>query len=232
MELRPVSREQMDANHAAARARAALLEPQPELVTPRNVQPVLDFGDLTFFEFRGSHYGIPPIGWRDGERLLALWNEALSYPSPLTAETVPLYFRCIEQFVTKVWQLVKPVGKWRRLRHRLGLLRNPFRRATEAEITTIVGFCLGLRMKSSVGFPRAPTPSVLAAPIASTNSAPSATPSPPGSAPTASRARGSTSSTGPNSSRGPMSARSTPRPTRPGSRSRPTTTRSSGPSTE
>jgi len=145
----------MDARHAAARARvrARCAAASPAVPTgARNLAAVLDLGNAVYFTFRGRAYGVPPLPWAAGAALHALWTQALAYPSPLTAETQPAYYALIRQLPPLLWRYTRPVGAWRRLRRRLGLLRNPFRTASERELVELADFFLSRRMTSGVRF--------------------------------------------------------------------------------
>ena len=49
---------EMEASHRAARRARPAAQPSPR---PRNVEPVLSIGEMTFFQFRGRAYGVPPL---------------------------------------------------------------------------------------------------------------------------------------------------------------------------
>lgn len=168
----------MAANHAAWRARRKTPAPAPVGSRPLNVREVLDLGNVVYFTFQGRAYGIPPLGWRAGQRLLLLWTEALSFPSPLTRESAPEYFKLIGQLPGLLWAHCHPTGKLRRFLRAVGCLRNPFKRATEAELVELAAFFLGRRSSSSIGLapanPANPRPSP-ARPTFSTTSPTSAT---------------------------------------------------------
>lgn len=149
--FRPATREEMAENHATYRAR--LHEPAPVKTgpRPRNVQEVLDLGNVVYFTFRGRAYGVPPLPWKAGQRLLLLWTEAVSYPSPLTPETAPRYFALIGLLPRLLWRHCRPTGWFRRKLARVGLLPNPFKGATEGELVELAAFFLARRSSSSIG---------------------------------------------------------------------------------
>lgn len=149
-----IPREQMDANHARQRpAEAAAPRPQA-----RNGQAVLDLGNTLYFTFRGRAYGIPPLGWRAGQELLLLWVEASHFPSPLTPESGPRYFAILRQFPRLLWRNCFPASRLLRVLRRVGLLRNPFLKATERELVESAGFFLPRRLSSSIHARPAPAP--------------------------------------------------------------------------
>lgn len=144
MLLAPKQPHEMAAAHRAAAPRSA----QPRAL--RNLRPVLELGNTTYVTFRGRAYGVPPLPWRDGQRLMALWIQALQFPGPLTAETHPKYYAIIQQLPALLWSLCRPVGLLPRLARRLGLHRNPFRQATEQELAELASLFLQRRMRSSI----------------------------------------------------------------------------------
>lgn len=153
-----VPREQMLRNHARHIPHTSGAQGRSPM---RNGRAVLDLGNLTYFTFRGAAYGVPPVGWQLGQRLALVWNELEEFnDQPLTRPKAALYFALMGKIPAVLWPRCRPVGRWRRCLKRLGLLRNPFRAATEVELIELVSFFLGRRMMSSVGpLPTAPLPS-------------------------------------------------------------------------
>ena len=121
-----------------------------------NLDHVMDLGNTIFFIFRGRAYGIPPLAWREGERILDAWLEAKNIGAVDSQEKVDPYFRAIGKLQRLLWKNCKPTGPVRRLLNRLHLHRNPFRRATEGEIAELAVFILGRRMRSTA--PPVPSP--------------------------------------------------------------------------
>lgn len=126
-----------------------VLAREPERAPARayNVEQVLDMGNVTYFTFRGRAYGVPPLGWRAGQRLQALWTEAFAF-GELTAETAPKYYALIAQLPALLWRHCYPVGFFRRRFRRF--LRNPFQRATEGELVELAAFFLARRSSSTI----------------------------------------------------------------------------------
>lgn len=157
--IKRVSRAQREANWAEhAKARAL---PAPATV-PANMDTVLDLGDTMYRTFRGRAYGVPPVPWRLGARLLQLRFQAVqaSNGGTLTAESLTPFYDTLGQLADLIWSHIRPTGKVRRMLKRLGLLRNPLTDATEAEIVALTDFLLTRRMASGVGVPapRHPAP--------------------------------------------------------------------------
>jgi hypothetical protein len=147
----------MDRNHAA-RAPKAPTSAQGPPPKPRNVTAILDLGNLVYFTFRGRAYGVPPLPYKAGQRLLTLWVEALQFTGSLTVETAPRYFAILRQVPGLLWRHTRPCGPLRRALKRLHLHRNPFHRATEAELVELASFFLRRRMTSGVGLPGPKSP--------------------------------------------------------------------------
>jgi len=156
------TREQMV--QAWERVRVAPPAPPRSEPLPRalNLDHVMDLGNSIFFLFRGRAYGIPPLAWREGERILDTWLEAKSYGAALERKNLAAYYACFKRLQRLLWKNCRPVGLVRRTLHRLHLHRNPFRRATEGEIAELAVFMLGRRMRSSAApasdLPPAPKP--------------------------------------------------------------------------
>lgn len=134
--------------------------PPPDPVSgpsPRalNLDTVLDLGNIVFFTFRGRAYGIPPLAWRDGERLLDCWLEAQEIGMQLERNTLRQYYRCIANLQRLLWKNTRPTGPFRRLLRFLHLHRNPFRDATEGELAELAVFLLGRRTNAASRLPLA-----------------------------------------------------------------------------
>lgn len=125
-----------------------------------NLDHVMDLGNTIFFIFRGRAYGIPPLAWREGERILDTWLEAKTYGAALERKNLPAYYACFQKLQRLLWKNCKPTGPVRRLLNRLHLHPNPFRLATEGEIAELAVFMLGRRMRFPAPVPSpAPDPS-------------------------------------------------------------------------
>ena len=122
-------------------------EPAKPPPAPLNVREVLDLGSLVYFEFRGRPYGVPPLPYRAGQRLVSLWFEVARMGATISDDNRRAYDRALAQIVRLMWRHTRPVGILMRALRRLGLLRNPFKLASEAEIAELVGFFLRARTK-------------------------------------------------------------------------------------
>lgn len=156
MLIQRISREAMDAAHAAVAPKRAPAGVAAPPMRPRNVQHVLDLGNLIYFTFRGRAYGVPALAHKAGEELQALWLDASAYSREvLTPTTAPLYHALIRKLPGLLWRNTRPVGRVARLFHALHLHPNPFRRATERELVELAQGFLERRMISGVQFPPA-----------------------------------------------------------------------------
>ncbi len=152
MRIVPLSRSDMEANHARANGNGKKKKALPRTMRPWNVEIVLDLGNVVFFHFRGRAYGMPPLPWRAGQRLMALWLDATKFSAPLTEQTVDDYFKVVRQIPPILWKNCYPASRLLRLLRRFGMLRNPFARASEQEVLEYANFFLQRRMRSGVGF--------------------------------------------------------------------------------
>lgn len=126
-------------------------------VARRNVAAVLDLGNTIFYTFRGRAYGVPPLPWHAGQRILDAWLAALEFQGSLTPATAPAYFAALARLPPLLWRHSRPVGLVRRALRAVGLHRNPLARATEGELVQLASFFLTLRQRSSVSsLPTAP----------------------------------------------------------------------------
>lgn len=156
--IQPKSRSQMDAAHQAARVRraqrSAAAAPAGSAAAPRrNLQPILELGDTTYFQFRGRAYGVPPLPWKAGQRLMDAYLRAIAAAealgrNPTDAEQRMGYYRALAEISPLLWAHCRVAGWHWQLMRRLRLLRNPFQRASEAQLLEIADFFLQRRMKS------------------------------------------------------------------------------------
>jgi len=148
-----VPRDTMLATHAAKLAQRV---PADTTVTRlANVDVVLDLGDTCYITFRGRAFGVPPVAWRVGQKILAQRMAATTAAGNgiLTAQTTGPYYEALGRLAQTLWRHARPTGRMRRMAKRLGLLRNPFQEATEGELVQLADFFLGRRMTSTVTVP-------------------------------------------------------------------------------
>lgn len=153
MRLAPTPRKEMEARWAEVRGNgngrdpASVREDPPP--RPLNLDAVLDLGTIVFFTFRGRPYGIPPLAWKAGQRLLDAYLRAEECGMELGHENMQDYFDALRDLQDLLWRNTRSVGRIRRLMRRIGLVRNPFRGATEKEIVDLARFMLGRRTTGS-----------------------------------------------------------------------------------
>lgn len=136
--------------HAKRRKKDA---PRHQAPRALNTKTVLDLGNQVFYLFRGRPFGVPAIPHKAGLDLADLQAQAQEFVGKIkTRDDLRAYRKLVEQIPSKLWRLVgRPPGGWvPRLLHRLHLLPNPFRQATEAELGELLDFFLKRRMTSSV----------------------------------------------------------------------------------
>lgn len=122
----------------------------------QNVRAILDLGELIFFTFRGRGYGVPPLPWKEGERLLDVWLQIRAFGDEIDEEKVDDYFSALRRLARILWRNTRPPGPWLRLLKLLGILRNPYLRANERELAEAAVFFLGLRTRSTASFKPGP----------------------------------------------------------------------------
>jgi hypothetical protein len=130
------------------RKRAPAAAPRPK---SQNFAPVLAFGDIEAFLFRGRAYGVPPLPYKAGLELLELWTEASDLGSNMSHAVARRYGAIIRRIAVLLWKHTRVVGKGRRMLRRLGLFRNPFAEATEAELVDLAARFLARRRHTITG---------------------------------------------------------------------------------
>lgn len=150
--FRLVPKAEVAANHAKAQPKA---RPNPIPRMPVNLGHTLDLGDTIYLAFRGRSYGVPPVPWKVGQRLVALRFAAqeASGEGVLSSDTLPAYYDAVRAMGKLCWRHCRPARWWQRVLKRVGLARNVFESASEAEIVAIADFFCSRRMTVSVGFP-------------------------------------------------------------------------------
>lgn len=124
---------------------------------PRNVLPtLLTLGaERVAFAFRGVAYELLPVSFDDGLRLVEARAaiDVASHDDRLTPEVARDARRALRFVVTLAPRYIRPIRWYRRLAWALRLRRNPYRRATEAEVGQLLGFFLGARTMSRARSP-------------------------------------------------------------------------------
>lgn len=143
-----VSPEQIDANWA--RWRRARLAQRPQVPAPRtqNVQHVLDMGNTIFFIFQGRPYGVPALPYKAGLQFVEVQADLERFQKGLPRKDLPEYRQILDRLARLIWRHCYPTG-FRRVLRALGLMRNPFEGATEAELGERLRFFDQCRTRSS-----------------------------------------------------------------------------------
>jgi hypothetical protein len=154
--LAPRSEPEMLAAHAKARRQQVPQGSKP-IARPRNLEAVLALGDTEFIQFRGRAYGVPPVPLQPGIRLTQAYataRETLTAlgVAPNDPQRAAAYQVAVQKLPPLLWDLVRPVGRFRILCRWIGLHRNPFRDASEGELLELAAFFLPRRMRSGVQF--------------------------------------------------------------------------------
>lgn len=151
-------------DEVAARHRARITAtPSRQARQPehKNVEVVLSLGDVRYILFHGRTYRVPPVPFKHGERVLtshaALVALAREVATTGNKKSTDRFYRQMSFQAKLLWQHIRPAGKVKRFFWRLGLMYNPFRGASEKEITELTNFFLQCRMTSSVQFMPAKT---------------------------------------------------------------------------
>ncbi len=126
----------------------------PVAPAPTNGRAMLTLAGVDTLEipYRGTLYELLHVSFEDG--IVCVMAKAAieaAEGGPITPESVAAYGAACRAIVALVPRYLLPVhGRVRRLRWRLGLHRNPFRNATDAEVGQLLGFFLASRMRSRV----------------------------------------------------------------------------------
>ncbi len=120
---------------------------------PFNLGAVLDMGEVTFANFRGRAYGVPPLPWQEGQRLQAAYLELSQFKGVLTKTTAQKYYGAMAKLPSLMWRNCYPVARWRRVLKFLRVLPNPFLMFNEEELVEASLFFLARRMRSGVYTP-------------------------------------------------------------------------------
>lgn len=141
---------ELERGQEALREQLGLNTPPPR---PVNTRAVIELGEAVLFSWRGQPFRAF-VSWRDGTELADLWARLGELGSSVERERLPEY-RDVLQGMIRIFKrvarpTVRPYRLLRRLRVRLGLYRNPFRDASEAEIGDLAVFFLTLRTKRGV----------------------------------------------------------------------------------
>ena len=125
---------------------------RPTAAPPANGRPALALlGSASYHvvPYDGRGYVLGYVSFEDGIRLMEAKAsvDALQDSDP-TPEAVSAYRDAMRVIVGMAPRYLLPIERVRRFFWRLGLLRNPWRTATDAEVGQLLGFFLACRMRS------------------------------------------------------------------------------------
>jgi hypothetical protein len=143
---------EVDARHRAARAKTS---PRgSDTGEQKNVQAVLSLGATRYFSYRKYLLAVPPIPFKLGQQVLALYIRSLADAKQVVKtggeDATASYYQQLRLLTDLMWKHVQPLTKSRRFLKRIGLLRNVLKDASEKEVTDIATFFLQGRMMSTV----------------------------------------------------------------------------------
>lgn len=160
-EFRYVSDREVAMRHSSAKVptKSPARGVRPEIArTPeiRNIETVLSLGDTRYFRFRRWTIGVLPLPFKKGQALLDLYLKTMAM-GKIVAEkgdkdVQSQYYRNLGKLKRMLWRHAYPTGRLLRMLRRVGVMRNPFRLATEGELLEIADFFLRGRTKSNVQF--------------------------------------------------------------------------------
>lgn len=109
--------------------------------------------DSVRIPYRGHVYELGHVSFEDGLRLVQARTavEALE-GATVTDENRGPYLEGMRLIVSMAPRYLRPVRPVRRFFWRLRIRRNPFRKATDLEVSQLLGFFLACRMRSRVQF--------------------------------------------------------------------------------
>lgn len=120
----------------------------------KNVEVVLSLGAVRYVHFGPRTFCCPPVPYRLGQRVLDLHTKILTHVRGVARtgnkKEMDAYYADADKMVRLLWSHIRPLGKFKRVLWRMGLMRNPFKAASEAELKAITDFFLQGRMTSSV----------------------------------------------------------------------------------
>lgn len=158
----------MERRAAEVKVARRAASPVPAKARAKNLAIALTLDQATFFAFRGRPFGVPPLPWEVGERLLDLYTRAADAAADMARaagdrevarDAMAEYFAAIREMPAILWAHCYPASRPLRMLRRLRLLRNPFASATDREIMEIADFFLSRRTRSGVQFsPATPIP--------------------------------------------------------------------------
>lgn len=123
----------------------------PNLQSLANLEAIRKILAINSFGYAGRQWRVRTLPFELGCALLEQ-DIRVRRIAPMVASNMLLheYRDAARQMARIIWQIVEPADRWGRIRRRLGLMRNPFLRAGDADLGGIKDFCLTRRMASTV----------------------------------------------------------------------------------
>lgn len=155
-EFKYIPPREVDARHrAAARPSNTTAMPRGKRTSElKNVEAVLSLGDAQYFIFHNYLMAIPPVPYKLGQKILAIYTRSLADAQQVTKtgdqKAIDSYYRQLTILSKLMWGHVRLVKHWRRVLKRFGLIRNVFADASEKEMQELCNFFLQCRMMSNV----------------------------------------------------------------------------------
>jgi len=153
-----VPRDELERMARQAYAREFPADAAPS-VAPKNVRVTrLLLGDTLKVEYRGVTYELGHVSVLDGlvlqEARIAIEraDRAQTDLDRLTPDVMRDYYAALRRVTELAPRYLIPTGRVRRMVWRLGLVPNPFRRATESEVGQLLGFFLACPTRSRVRY--------------------------------------------------------------------------------
>jgi hypothetical protein len=133
---------------------AALFE-QSEAKKPpveiENVEAIQRLLIGSTFPYQGRLWNCPRLPFEVGIELKKLEIEVKRVAKyAMSGIALDEYKMYAQRIARQVWPVLWPTDARGRLKKRLGLMRNPFLKASEAELGGVLGFCLAHRMASTL----------------------------------------------------------------------------------
>lgn len=116
-----------------------------------NVEAIRQLLKLSTFTYGGRTWEVRTLPFELGCQLLEQDIRVRKIAPHVANDMLLTEYRDAARIIADlIWQAVTPAGRWARIRKRLGLMRNPFLEASDADLGGIKDFCLTRRMASTV----------------------------------------------------------------------------------
>lgn len=127
------------------------IAPNPSGQQLANVDAMRKLLAITTFRYEGRTWQVKRLPFEIGCQLLEQDIRVRRIATFVASNTLLEEYRDAARKIARIlWQIVEPADPWGRWRKRLGLMRNPFLQAGDADLGGIKDFCLTRRMASTV----------------------------------------------------------------------------------